>query len=171
MSARDTLIGIVRQWTERNDGALATPEAVVDAFREEVLAANGSAAENYPGELAMLRGLLGVVRVIAKHGDVDELRRVVQEYESDEQGAFAEAEEKSSREAVATPDFFQPGHTYSSTIYGGPLTVHHVGTHPATGEPYAQGWVHYDDDTWAPHIVTGLFDRFTDVTEGGATDE
>lgn len=38
MTARDTLIGIVRQWTELHDGAPETPEAVVDAYRSEVLA-------------------------------------------------------------------------------------------------------------------------------------
>ena len=49
--------------------------------------------ENYPGELAMLRGLLGVVRAIANYGDIDELRRVIHEHELDEQAAQAEAGE------------------------------------------------------------------------------
>ncbi|MFI1535499.1 hypothetical protein [Streptomyces anandii] len=70
---------------------------------------------------------------------------------------------------VATPaDFFRPGHTYSTTIFGGPFTVDFVGTHPATGERFAHGWVHYEhDDSWAPQVVTGLFDRFTDITKAG----
>lgn len=46
--------------------------------------------ENYPGELAMLRGLLGVIRVVAEHGDMDEVRRLLAEHASDEQAAYAE---------------------------------------------------------------------------------
>ncbi|WP_406168914.1 hypothetical protein [Streptomyces sp. NBC_00996] len=38
MSARDTLIGIVGQWAERIGCAPKTPDAVVGAFRDEVLA-------------------------------------------------------------------------------------------------------------------------------------
>jgi hypothetical protein len=38
MSARDTLFEIVRQWTERHGGLPETPEAVLDAYRTEVLA-------------------------------------------------------------------------------------------------------------------------------------
>lgn len=62
--------------------------------------------EAYPGELDMLRGLLGVVRVIALHSDIDELRRVVREYETDKQAARAEERKKSSRDttAEATPE-------------------------------------------------------------------
>jgi hypothetical protein len=66
-------------------------------------------------------------------------------------------------------DFFEPGHTYRAHFYGGPLTVDYVGTHPATGERYAHGWVHYEDnDSWAPNVVSGgLFEHFTDITERG----
>lgn len=70
--------------------------------------------------------------------------------------------------ADAAQDFFQPGHTYSTTIFGGPFTVDFVGTQPGTGERFAHGWVHYEHDgSWAPNVVTGLFDRFTDITEDG----
>ena len=66
------------------------------------------------------------------------------------------------------PDFFQPGHTYSSTIFGGPFTVDYVGTNPGSGERYAHGWIHHEhDDSWAPNVVTGLFERFIDITRGG----
>jgi hypothetical protein len=37
VSARDTLLEIVRQWTERNGGAPEAPEAVVDASEAELL--------------------------------------------------------------------------------------------------------------------------------------
>lgn len=49
-------------------------------------------AETYSGELAMLRGLLGVLRVVAKHGadnDMREVRRVLAEHASDERAAIA----------------------------------------------------------------------------------
>ncbi|SHI67129.1 helix-turn-helix transcriptional regulator [Streptomyces sp. 3214.6] len=39
MSARDTLLEIVRQWTSRNGGAPETPEAVVEASESELLRA------------------------------------------------------------------------------------------------------------------------------------
>ncbi|WP_326698020.1 hypothetical protein OG909_12120 [Streptomyces sp. NBC_01754] len=44
--------------------------------------------EAYPGELAMLRGVLGVVRTVADHGDITELRRIVAEHRADEQAAY-----------------------------------------------------------------------------------
>lgn len=46
--------------------------------------------EAYPGELAMLRGLLGVLRPVAQHGDMDEVRRLLAEHAADEQAAYAE---------------------------------------------------------------------------------
>lgn len=47
-------------------------------------------AERFPGELAMMRGLLGVLRVVAKHGpdDMAEVRRLLAEHASDEQAAY-----------------------------------------------------------------------------------
>jgi hypothetical protein len=57
--------------------------------------------ENYPGELAMLRGLAGIVRVIALHGDIDELRRVVREHDIDERAAYAMAGGSSRKVATA----------------------------------------------------------------------
>ncbi len=36
MSARDTLVGIVQQWSERIGAADETPEALTDAYRDEV---------------------------------------------------------------------------------------------------------------------------------------
>ncbi|MDQ0943317.1 hypothetical protein [Streptomyces sp. V1I1] len=64
--------------------------------------------ENYPGELATLRGVLGVVRTIARHGDfadtegVRELRRIITEHYADERAAYAE-QEKDTREGESTP--------------------------------------------------------------------
>ncbi|MEU2135333.1 hypothetical protein [Streptomyces sp. NPDC018352] len=58
--------------------------------------------ENYPGEIVMLRGLLGVIRVVAEHGDMGEVRRLLAEHASDEQAAFAE-EKDTPMGATSTP--------------------------------------------------------------------
>ncbi|MEV8432037.1 hypothetical protein ACWHLZ_27875 [Streptomyces chartreusis] len=71
-------------------------------------------AEAYPGELVMLRGVVATLRAVAEHGDLPEVRQVLAEHQRDEQDAYAETREKSSPTgADATPDFFQPGRTYS----------------------------------------------------------
>ncbi|MEV0915459.1 hypothetical protein AB0I93_14460 [Streptomyces sp. NPDC049967] len=57
--------------------------------------------ENYPGELAMLRGLLGVLRAVAKHGDMAEVQRLLAEHTADEQAAYAE--EKDTAPAAPHP--------------------------------------------------------------------
>ncbi|MFD3574729.1 hypothetical protein [Streptomyces sp. NPDC058644] len=64
---------------------------------------NATEPENYPGELAMLRGLVMVIHTIAKHSDIEELRRVLAEHETDERAAYSALGEKSSRKATATP--------------------------------------------------------------------
>jgi len=43
--------------------------------------------ESYPGELVALRGLLGQIRVTAKHGTLDDLRTALAEHDDDEQTA------------------------------------------------------------------------------------
>jgi hypothetical protein len=132
--------------------------------------------ENYPGELAMLRGLLGVVRAIAKHSDIDELRRTIAEFDTDESAAYAEAREKSSRPAAdATPDFFQPGRTYRSahTPYTAPeliitFRVEHVTRHPDRGHRRAIGWSRTGEPgaTWHGDFRDeGEFGGWADVTD------
>lgn len=44
--------------------------------------------EAYPGELAMLRGVLAVLRTVAQHGDMDEVNRILTEHEWDERAAY-----------------------------------------------------------------------------------
>jgi len=67
--------------------------ALDDVFPQPAL------VENYDGELAMLRGVLGVIRAIARHGDLGdteggrELRRIVAEHYADERDAMADAAE------------------------------------------------------------------------------
>ncbi|MEV7959331.1 hypothetical protein ACIO6T_41265 [Streptomyces sp. NPDC087532] len=59
-------------------------------------------AETYPGELSMLRGLLGVMQVVAKHGDMGEVRRVLAEHASDEQAAYAEEKDTAAEQQKDT---------------------------------------------------------------------
>ncbi|WP_329203834.1 hypothetical protein [Streptomyces sp. NBC_01435] len=47
--------------------------------------------EAYPGELPILRGLVGVLRVVAQHGDMAEVQRLLTEHAADEQAAYIEA--------------------------------------------------------------------------------
>lgn len=83
------------------------------------------------------------------------------------------AEGKSSRPAAdATPDFFQPGHTYAQTEYpqhDWRFRCDTVTTHPEDGERTALGWrfwrgnweaYAYGEDDWEIHLHVGL----TDVT-------
>ncbi|MFB4424858.1 hypothetical protein C5F59_027730 [Streptomyces sp. QL37] len=46
--------------------------------------------EAYPGELFMFRGLVGVLRVVAQHGDMAEVKRLLAEHTADEQDAYPE---------------------------------------------------------------------------------
>ena len=105
MSVRDR---ILRAMTEPNSWGHYTPEmaaSLLDAFRAE----EATEFEAYPGELAMLRGVLGVVRAIARHGELGdteggrELRRIVAEHYADERAAYAERGEKDTREGESTP--------------------------------------------------------------------
>jgi hypothetical protein len=48
-------------------------------------------AEAYPGELDMLRGLIATLRVVAQHGDLTDVVKLLDEHQRDEQDAYAEA--------------------------------------------------------------------------------
>jgi hypothetical protein len=84
---------IVAALSEDSLGGIATlqdvdrAEQLVDAHRAEVLAADGQA---YDGELAMLRGLVRVLRVVARQDDLAEVQRLLIEHVRDETAARAE---------------------------------------------------------------------------------
>lgn len=48
-------------------------------------------AEKYPGELDMLRGLVATLHVVARHGDLPDVVKLLDEHQRDEQDAHAEA--------------------------------------------------------------------------------
>ncbi|MGW1546648.1 hypothetical protein [Streptomyces sp. NPDC002346] len=150
MSTRDQ---ILRAMTEPNSWGHYTPETaggLLDAYRAESTATS----ENYPGELAMLRGVLGVVRTIAQHGDIDELRRVIAEHYADERAAYAEQWEKDTAPAAtSTPEplpftearaaFMQIGHTHA--LEGLRTELHIEGHPPLVGRYCGAGMIRAED--------------------------
>lgn len=82
----------------------------------------------------------------------------------------ADAEEKATAEAAtATPDFFQPGHTYTREHHGDTIRflVEHVSTSPDGRTRVAHGW---RNRSWEPGWEPSDSDDFTlwtDVTEDG----
>jgi hypothetical protein len=48
-----------------------------------------TAREDYPGELDMLRGLVATLRAVAAHGDLPDVRKLLDEHERDERAAIA----------------------------------------------------------------------------------
>lgn len=95
----------------REDLAFAiTPEldgpgsgALIDAYRAEVLTADGQA---YDGELAMYRGLVRTLRAVVRDGTSDEKRRaeierLLHQHAADD--AAAREQGKSTHQAGATP--------------------------------------------------------------------
>lgn len=74
--------------------------------------------------------------------------------------------EKSSREADATPDFFQPGHTYTREHHGRAIEFRVTGidTSPDGEQRLARGWRTDDRSDWEPSDSDDLT-GWTDVTE------
>lgn len=63
-----------------------------------------TAVENYPGELAMFRGLVRTLRIAARYEDMTEVQRLLYEHDADERAAYQETREKSRpTRADATP--------------------------------------------------------------------
>ncbi|MGA5330988.1 hypothetical protein ACPCJT_20385 [Streptomyces griseoincarnatus] len=64
---------------------LQSPETVAEMER-----LRAQSSEAYPGELVMLRGLVATLRVVAVHGDLADVVKLLDEHQRDEQDAFAE---------------------------------------------------------------------------------
>ncbi|MGW4043035.1 hypothetical protein [Streptomyces sp. NPDC004721] len=135
------------------------------------------AAEAYPGELATYRQLVRALRADVRPDDADlnQVRERLHRHAATDVKAREEAKGKSSREADATPDFFQPGHTYADSEfpqYDWQFRCDTITTHPEDGERTALGWrsfngswepYAYGEDDWDVHKHVG----HTDVTEDG----
>ncbi|WP_406735386.1 hypothetical protein OG508_28250 [Streptomyces sp. NBC_01108] len=109
MNARDAITNMVAVVSSGTPYAVAGLPALLDQHRAESIAE----FETYPGELAMLRGLLGVIRVVAKHGDMAEVRRLLAEHASDEQAAYAEEKDTAAAQQLAR--FEDARHTLQQT--------------------------------------------------------
>lgn len=116
MSARRQLIAAL---SEDSMGGIATlqdvdhAEQLVDAYRAEVLAADGQA---YDGELAMARGLIRTLRAVVRPDDADmgEVRRLLHHHASDDAAARDEIAKK------GTPWRRRPTFTASSSTRSAP---------------------------------------------------
>jgi hypothetical protein len=62
-----------------------------DAHRNQVLTEDG---QEYNGELATYRGLVATLRAVAKHGDIDDVRKLLAEHAGDDAAARVRAGER-----------------------------------------------------------------------------
>jgi hypothetical protein len=81
---------ILSQLSSRRGGDPASARQLLDAYRAEVVAETTAPAEAYPGELAMLHGLIATLRVVAEHGDLRQVRKLLEEHKADDAAARAE---------------------------------------------------------------------------------
>ncbi|HET6356054.1 hypothetical protein [Streptomyces sp.] len=108
---RNTDVGYLdRQYFPAEPTAIA--DKILTKHRAEVIAE----FEAYPGELDMLRGVLGVVRTVVRHGHfvetegVRELRRIIAEHYADERAAYEQAAVKGEKDSAPAPTSTpQPG--------------------------------------------------------------
>ena len=148
MSVRDTLIEIVRQWTESNGGAPETPEAVVDAYRAEVLAE------------ADLLPKADVVAWLVKKAREGFPNAAVLASKAD-RGAI-----RPDNLRMLPPDFFVPGRVYAHDVYR--FRCEFIVTHPTHGRRSAWGWFGYEGRGWRHQDFSERqfqVREWTDVTE------
>ncbi len=120
--------------------------------------------EAFPGELERLRTLALQLRVaVIRKNDLAEAERLLAVFEEARKKATATA-------ATATPDFFQPGHTYQREHHASTIRflVRYIDDSPE-GIPYqvAFGWRTEDGDVCASPFDSDDFTGWTDVTEAG----
>lgn len=77
---------ILSQLSSRRGGDPASAQSLLDAYQAEVLAEDGQA---YPGELAMLHGLIATLTAVAEHGDLKDVRKLLEEHKHDDAAARA----------------------------------------------------------------------------------
>ncbi|MFC8515540.1 hypothetical protein [Streptomyces sp. NPDC057257] len=82
---------------------LVTLQVLTDRVTEAVAPLTQHTNEAYPGELAMLSGLVATLHAVAEHGDLADVRKLLAEHKRDEQDAYAEAEKRHPAGAEATP--------------------------------------------------------------------
>ena len=80
-AAREALYLFVMVGKVHNDANQGSAVRKLDAYQAEILAADGQA---YPGQLAMLTGLVATLNAVATHGDLADVRKLLAEYECDD---------------------------------------------------------------------------------------
>ncbi|WP_328934190.1 MULTISPECIES: hypothetical protein [unclassified Streptomyces] len=114
---RNTDTAFLDEHWERNADPHQIASELYADVRVEVLAEDGQA---YDGELAMLRGLVRVLRAVVRENDtLDEVRRLLWQHLADDGDARGE---KGSREADATPTTARCSvcrHTFEDCTCGG----------------------------------------------------
>lgn len=159
MSARDDLVYRITRHCSAE-----TAEQMLDAYRAEILAE--TEAKLYDGLVSFNAVACWPVLQLAQ------MRQYLAEHLASV--LHAAGEKATPTEAKATPDFFQPGHTYTEP---GDTTdwrfrCDSITTHPENGERTALGWRHfrgewepyaYDEDDFEIHLIAGL----ADDTEAG----
>lgn len=167
MSARDKLIEIVTRDPRASGGDEVWATDLVDAYRADIL---GAAIEAARGEY--LHDQTGVPEDEAYNRAVSDVVAAIGALLAAHAKYETEAREKSSPfGADATPDFFEPGHSYTHRD-GSTFRCVAVTTHPDSGERVAIGW-HTDTANWTFAGVRNInhwnheYDGVTPANEGG----
>lgn len=138
-ATRTVTQAILSQLSSRRGGNPADAQRLLNAYRAQVLAEATAAGEAYPGELAMLHGLIATLTAVAEHGDLNDVRKLLEEHKADDTAARAETK------TATTSGFFQPGHLYAHGKYR--FQCIHIATHPTSDRPSAWGWF-YNGAAW-----------------------
>jgi hypothetical protein len=176
MSALDELLDEYGRADTAPLGTLAELRQKLDAYRAEVIAEYRAAFT-----MADARGIARNHRAAVLREAADAINALPQDYECDPgRGDSADLLRRMADEAAeeqAAPDFFQPGRTYAYEASGftAPelLTVFRVACttiHPATGAPFAFGWIRRGESTgWAAYVepADDWPHAWTEITEGG----
>lgn len=93
-TTRTVTEAILSQLSSRRGGNPADARALLDAYRAEVL------TEAYPGETDMLRGLVATLTVVAQHGDLNDVRKILEEHQADDAQARTETSSHEHRAAA-----------------------------------------------------------------------
>lgn len=86
MSALDS---IHRALTEAYGTGVVLGDETAEDLIKAVVAEAEMDAQAYPGELDMLRGLVATLHAVAQHGDLTDVRKVLEEHQADDTAARA----------------------------------------------------------------------------------
>ncbi len=99
-TTRTVTEAILSQLSSRRGGTPADARKLLDAYRAEVLTEATTTGEAYPGELAMLHGLIATLTAVAQHGDLNDVRKLLEEHKADDAQARTETSSHEHRVAA-----------------------------------------------------------------------